>query len=301
MNLQRTVLQPRDAALALGVVAVWGTNFVVIRFGLGHLPPVFFAFLRFLFVLVPAAALVRRPAVGWRNLAGYGVLVGAGQFGVLYVAMRSDISPGLASLAMQSQVFFTVGLAAVIARERVRGFQLVALALAAAGLLLIAVVGGKAATPLGLGLTLVAAMSWGVSNLIVKSAGPVNMLGYVVWASLFSAPPLLLLSLVIEGPAAILHGLREATAGTWLVVAWQSVGNTMFGFGAWSYLLTRYPAATVTPTALLVPVFGLAGSALVLGEPLEPWKLGAAALVVTGLVVNLFWPRWAAHRALQLA
>jgi O-acetylserine/cysteine efflux transporter len=65
----------------------------------------------------------------------------------------------------------------------------------------------------------------------------------------------------------------------------------MFGYGCWAWLLARYPAATVAPLSLLVPVFGFAASALLLGEPLEPWKLGAGLLVMSGLALNLFLGR----------
>ena len=150
--------------LALAIVAVWGTNFVVIRVALNHLPPLLFAALRFTFALLPAALFVRRPSVRWRSLATYGVLIGAGQFGLLFVAMNGHISPGLASLVVQSQVFFTIGLAAWFDRERIRRFQLVSLALATAGMALIIAHGGGSATPLGLLMTLAAAMSWAGGN-----------------------------------------------------------------------------------------------------------------------------------------
>jgi len=42
---------------------------------------------------------------------------------------------------------------------------------------------------------------------------------------------------------------------------------------------------------LLVPVFGMGASALVLGEPLESWKILAGLLVMSGLALNLFWGR----------
>jgi O-acetylserine/cysteine efflux transporter len=113
----------RHFLLALAVVAVWGTNFVVIRVALDHLPPLLFATLRFTLVLLPMAFLVKRPAVSWKNLAAYGVLIGAGQFGLLFVAMKGHISPGLASLVVQTQVFFTIGLAMWLVRERIRSFQ----------------------------------------------------------------------------------------------------------------------------------------------------------------------------------
>ncbi len=281
----------RHFLLALAVVAVWGTNFVVIRVGLDHLPPLLFATLRFCLVLVPMAFLVKRPAVPWKNLAAYGVLIGAGQFGLLFVAMKGHISPGLASLVVQTQVFFTIGMAMQISKERVQGFQIVALLLAASGIVLIAAHGGGSATPLGVLLVLLAAASWSGGNIVARQAGSVNMLGYVVWASLFSVPPLFAMSLWLEGWPTIVKGVSSAGLSTWLAVAWQAVGNTMFGYAAWGWLLARHPAATVTPMALLVPVFGMGASALLLGEGLPAWKLIAAALVLTGLAVNMLWPK----------
>ena len=138
-------------------------------------------------------------------------------------------------------------------------------------------------------LDLLAAMGWALGNQAGREAGKVNMLAYVVWAALFSVPPLLILSLLLEGPAAIANGVARAGWLTWAAVLWQSVGNTMFGYACWGWLLSRYPAATVAPMSLLVPVFGFAASALLLGEPLPVWKIGATALIMAGLVVNLLW------------
>jgi O-acetylserine/cysteine efflux transporter len=128
-----------------------------------------------------------------------------------------------------------------------------------------------------------------LGNQAGREAGKVNMLAYVVWAALFSVPPLLILSLLLEGPAAIAHGVAQAGWLTWTVVLWQSVGNTMFGYACWGWLLSRYPAATVAPMSLLVPVFGFAASALLLGEPLPAWKIDATALIMAGLAVNILW------------
>jgi len=294
----RTTLTISHALLALAVMIVWGTNFVVIRAGLQHLPPLLFATLRFTLVAFPAVFFLKRPAVPWRLLATYGVFIGAGQFGLLFIAMKSSITPGLASLVVQSQVFFTIGLAMAIDRERIRVFQVAALLLAFTGLgVILAHAGADAATPLGLILTLGAAASWAGGNMMSKAAGRVNMLAFVVWSALFAAPPLLVLSLIFDGWPAIRQGVMQATVGTWAAVIWQSVGNSMFGYAVWGWLLARYPAATVTPMSLLVPVFGMAASAWLLAEPLPGWKIAAAALIMAGLVLNLIWPRLIALRS----
>jgi O-acetylserine/cysteine efflux transporter len=277
--------------LALSVVFVWGTNFVVIRWGLDGLPPFLFATLRFAFSALPWLLFIRRPAVAWRKLAAFGVLLGVGQFGLLFLAMRGSISPGMASLVVQMQVFFTIGLSLLTLGERVRGFQIAGLVLALAGLAVIAAHLDATLTPQGIGLVLAAAFFWSCANLVAKSAGRVDMLGFMVWSSAFAVPPLLALSWWLEGPQAITSGVMQAGAGVWASVLWQALGNTLFGYGAWNWLLARHPAATVTPMALLVPVFGMGASALSLGEPLPGWKLGAGALVLGGLVVIVLWPR----------
>jgi len=292
-------LPATHALLALAVVAVWGTNFVVIRFALDVLPPLALAVLRFALAFVPAAFFIQRPRVPWPQLAAYGVLIGVGQFGLLYLAIRSDIAPGLASLVVQTQVFFTIGLVMLFERERLRAYQAVALAFAVAGLAWIAWRSEAAgATPLGLALVLMAALSWSAANLVSRRAGhEVDMLGYMVWSSAFAVPPLLVLSLAIEGPGAVWSGLAQAGWGTWVAVVWQALGNALFGFAGWAWLLARHPAATITPWALGVPVFGMASAALALGEPMPAWKLAASAFVIAGLAINVFWPRWRARFA----
>lgn len=290
-----TPLSARDAALAVLVMAVWGTNFVVIKYALGVLPPLLFATLRFLLVAFPAVFFLKRPAVPIRHLAAYGVLIGAGQFGLLYIAMTGHISPGLASLVVQTQVVFTIGLSMMVSGERIRPFQIAAVLLAFAGIAVIALHAHGSVTPLGLVLVIGAALSWAGGNVVARYSGQtgggrVNMLAYVVWASLFSIPPLLGLSLLFEGWPAIAAGLAHLDAPVLAAVVWQSAGNTMFGYSLWAWLLARHPAATVSPMALLVPVFGMSASALLLDEPLQPWKLAAAALVLGGLAVNFFWP-----------
>lgn len=277
-------------ALAVLVVAVWGTNFVVIKVALDVLPPLLFATLRFALVAFPAIFFLKRPAAPWGNLAAYGVLIGAGQFGLLYWAMQGHISPGLASLVVQTQVVFTIGLSMLLNGEKVRPFQWAAVVLAGSGIAVIGLHAHDSVTMLGLAMVVGAAIAWAGGNIVARRNGQINMLAYVVWASPFSLPPLFALSLLIEGWPAISAGISQVGPAIWLAVAWQSVGNTMFGYALWAWLLARHPAASITPMALLVPIFGMTASAWLLGEALQPWKLTAAALVLCGLALNFFWP-----------
>ena len=286
--------------LALSVVAVWGVNFVVIKSGLDHLPPLLFAALRFTFAFFPVAFFIPRPNVSWRNLIAYSLFIGVGQFGLLYIAINGHISPGLASLMAQTNAFFTIGLAMILSGERLRLIQVAALMLALAGMGVIVMHTDGSTTLLGLGLVLLAAFSWACGNITSKNAGHINMVAYVAWSSGFAIMPLLVLSLIFEGWEADKAALANMTVPVWGAVLYQSWGNSLFGFAVWGWLLVRHPAATISPMSLLVPVFGMGASAVFLAEPLPAWKLIAAALVMTGLALNVFWPyvmKWAVPKA----
>ncbi|HEY8123454.1 MAG TPA: EamA family transporter [Myxococcota bacterium] len=277
--------------LALAVVAVWGSNFIVMKLALAQLPPLLLATLRFACAFLPGALLLRRPRVPLATLAAYGLAIGVGQFALLYLAMTRFISPGLASLVLQTQVFFTIGIARLALRERLFAHQAAGLALAAGGVALIAAHTDGDATPLGLALALAAALGWASGNVIGKRAQPDDMLAFTLWSSAFAVPPLLALSLAFEGVPAIAASLRAADAGAWAAVLFQGWGNTLFGYGIWNWLLARHPVATIAPLSLLVPIIGMSGSAWLLGESLPGWKLAAAALVLAGLALNALWPR----------
>jgi O-acetylserine/cysteine efflux transporter len=277
--------------LALAIVAVWGTNFVVIKNSLASFPPFYFAALRYIFVLLPLVFFMPRPKIAWSNLCIYGLATGVGQFGVMYYAVNSQISPGLASLVVQTQVFFTIGFAMLFAKEGLKRYQAVAVGIALLGLGIIALHTDSTTTFLGIALVVFAGLSWGIANTVSRQAGSINMLSYVVWASAFSIPPLVLIALIFEGGVAHLWDVTlAAPLGAWVGVLWQSWANTLFGYAAWGWLLSKHPAALVAPAPLLVPIFGMGASAFFLGEALPPWKVEAASLVIAGLIINLFWP-----------
>ncbi len=267
---------------------VWGTNFVFIRIGLDELQPFTFAALRFALVALPLIFFLPKPNTSWRNLISYGLFIGVGQFGLLFWAMKSDISPGLASLIVQTQVFFTVILSASLLKERVSNTQWFSLAIGLIGLLTIIAHIDAQTTYLGVAIVLAAGLSWSCGNLVVKHAGRVDIIAFIAWSSLFATPPLLVMAILTEGGTAIACDIGGLSWQGWLVVLWQSLGNTLLGYGLWNMLLGRYSAALVAPWALLVPVFGMAASATHLNESMPAWKLTAASLIILGLAINVF-------------
>lgn len=284
-------MTPKDILLAAVVILAWGVNFVVIKVGLDGVPPMLLGALRFMLAAFPAILFIRRPDMPLRWLLAYGLTISLGQFAFLFSAMYAGMPAGLASLVLQAQAFFTLGFAALFIGESVKRSSLVGLVVAAAGLLLIGSESGRAFTLAGFVLTLCAAAMWGLGNVVTKRIGKVNLVSLVVWGSLIPPLPFLALSLLLEGPAQIETALRSISLNSILAIAYLAFVATLLGYGLWSRLLSRYPASQVAPFSLLVPVVGLSSAWLFLGEALSAVQWLGAAIVMLGLLINVFGPR----------
>lgn len=295
-------MRPRDLALALLVVIVWGVNFAVIKTGVAEVPPLLLGALRFLLAACPALFFLRPPKVPWRLYVAYGMTISVGQFAFLFSAIHLGMPSGLASLVLQSQVFFTMLFAALWLKEGWRRSQLAGLVLAACGLALIGSAHSVSMPLVGFLLTIAAASMWAAGNIVtrmVARCGPINQLAFVVWASLVPPLPFLALSWLLEGGPAITAALSNFSFRSFAAVAYLAWAATLLGYGLWTRLLSRYPANQVAPFSLLVPVVGLTTGWLVFAEVLRPVHLVGGALLMLGLAVNLFTTRllaWARAR-----
>lgn len=282
--------------LALITVFLWGFNFVAIKIGVTDMPPLFLTGLRYLCAAVPLVFFLPKPNVPRRHMIVYGMAMGFFQFGLLYPAIKLGLPAGLASLVMQSQAFFTLALAVVFLGERPLPSQIIGAVIAFGGLAVIGIERMTMAAFVPLLMGIGSAIAWAVGNIVNRRIGQVNAVSFVAWTSLVPVLPLLALSLVVEGPAAIAEGLANATATTALVVIYMAYGATIVGAGIWSYLLLRYPAGTVAPFSLLVPVVGFISAYLAFAEHITIFEVLGAGLVILGLVLNVFGRRIALSR-----
>ncbi len=280
-------MKPAHILIAILVAASWGFNFVVIKVGIDSFSPLLFSALRFTLAAIPLVFFMPRPKVSWRIIVAIGMVLGVIKFSLLFIGMDVGLSAGLASLVLQVQAFFTVILAALILGERPRPMQIAGMIVAFCGVALVSTTVDASVTYLGLSLVLLAALAWAFSNLLMKQAGQVNMVHLMVWVSLVPPIPLLVLSLIFEGPESALIAFNQ--------MDWKGVGAvvyialivTVVGFAIWGWLIAQYGAGSVAPFSLLVPIFGMGFSALFLGEQFGMIRLIAAALVILGLVLTV--------------
>jgi len=293
-NKQGQVMTRKDGLLALLVVVVWGLNFVVIKVGLHNMPPLMLAGLRFLLVAFPALFFVARPKIPFRLLLGYGLTISFGQFAFLFCAINFGMPAGLASLVLQAQAFFTIILGALVFGERLQGKQLVGIALAVVGVLVLAEasLNGQHVALLGFLLTLAAAFCWASGNIFNKKIMQLEtrpaVMSLVVWNALIPIVPFMVASYLLDGPTVMLHSLVTLDLTTILSLIYLAFVATIVGYGIWGALLGRYETWRVAPLSLLVPVVGIASAALLLDEKLGALQLVGALLVMAGLYINVF-------------
>ena len=244
------------------------------------------------------ALVVPRPPVAWPRLIAIGATLFAGQFLLQFFAIADSLPPGLASLLVQTQALFTIVFAAIVLRERPTARQLAGVTTAFAGLVLIVLTVGQDMTLLGFALAMGSAISWGIGNILLKGIGDVEMLHLVVWLSLVPPLPALALALVTDGPAGLAYDLSNASSTAVVAALYLGIVGTILAYAIWGRLLRLYPAATVTPFALLVPFVGGYSSALVFGERFGPLRLAGMALVLVGIaIIVLPWDRRARRGA----
>lgn len=277
----------RDSMLAAAVAVIWGVNFLVIDGGMVGVPPLLFLVFRFVGVALPALFLVPRPQVSWRVLATVGLTMSLGQFGLLYAALAAGMPPGLAGLVLQAQVVFTVVLSAVSLGERPRGRQLAGVALGSLGLLVVAAGRGGDVPLAALLMTVLAALSWAVGNVVVRASRVRAGLSVTVWSAVVVPVPALALALAVDGVGGVTDGLAafgwQAAAST----AYTVVLASLVGYSIFNSLLARWPAAAVVPWILLVPVVSMGAAWLVLGDRPNVAETAGGVVMLVGLLVTV--------------
>ncbi|NVM79554.1 O-acetylserine/cysteine efflux transporter [Duganella sp. SG902] len=295
----------RDLLSALLVVIIWGTNFVAMKVGLRDLTPFQLGAARYVFAILPLILFVRPPKLPARWILAYGLSQGVGQFGLLFLSLKVGMSASLASVILQTQVFFTAIFGFLLLKERTSRALLAGLALAAVGLLCFAMSALRAIhasdiTPAGFALCLAGAAMWAVSNIVVRRAQRAtpefDVISFIVWCGAVPIVPFVLLSLAFDDPATRWQWVGAPLAA-WVSVAYIGWMSTIIGYALWTRLLKRHPVNRVAPFSLGVPVIGIASGMVALGDTITGWQWAGITLVVAALVCTMFGGRWLDRRA----
>jgi len=294
----------RDLISALFVVLIWGTNFVAMKVGLRDLTPFQMGAARYIFAVLPLILFVRPPKLPVKWIVAYGLCQGVGQFGLLFLSLKVGMSASLASVILQTQVFFTAFFGFALLHERASralqaGLLLAAVGLACFGMNYVQPGHASATTAGGFVLCLAAAAMWAASNIVVRRAQQAtpqfDVVGFMVWCSLVPILPFIGLSLAFDDPATR-WSWTGAPLSTWISTAYLGWMATILGYAMWTRLLKRHPVNRVAPFSLGVPVVGISAGMIVLGDVITGWQWAGIALIVASLICTMFGGRWLGRR-----
>jgi len=277
-------MRPFHMLLAVLVAVIWGVAFVVSKIGLESFTPPQLTALRFLVAAVGVLWLPR-PAISWKAVVFIGLTVFTGQFLLQFFGIAFGMPAGLTAFVVQTQALFTVVFAALMFGDRPGIQQTIGMVVALIGLLVIGLTLNGNVPVLAFALTLASALSWATGNLVIKRLSKVNMLHLMVWASLVPPVPALALSLVQDGPGALLWAVTHASMWGLFAPVYLGLLATVLAYAIWGNLLQRYSAGTVAPFALLGPAVGLGMSSLVYGESFSVIRLSGMVLLLVGVAI----------------
>ncbi len=291
-------MRKKDIVLALIVAIGWGTNFTVIKLGLDGIPSMLLVAVRYMAVMFPAIFFVKKPDVSFKYILAYGLTVGVGQFSCVFYAIEIGMPAGLASIILQLQAFITPLLGAVLFKEKLNKKQLSGFAIASIGLIIIGIASTAddiSTIPLKAILIITGAPAfWSVSNIVsryasdelIRKGEDPNTFGMVVWSSIVPPIPMLGLAMLVHKPSALVSTFSNLNYMSVFSVLYLSFVSTLLCYGVWNYLISKYPLSKVSPTSLLVPVFGLLVSGIVLAERLSEMQWLGVTIILAGLIVT---------------
>ena len=281
----------KDFLIGVLITFIWGVNFSVIKLGLLSLNPFMLTGFRFMLCALPLVFFIKKPDIKMSYIVSYGLIFGVGLWGMVTLGIYFGISAGMASLILQSSVFFTIILGAIILNEKLDKSKKIGFIFALFGLALIISVTDGSVTIVGVILVLIGSISLSVANILVKKSGVKEMFSFIIWSSLFSPIPLFILAYLTQGSIVYVNFFKHLDYMAIFSILFQVYPTTLIGYWVWNSLLRKYPVSSVAPLALLVPIFGLLGSFLIFNEEIGSLKVLACIFIMLGLVVNVFGKR----------
>jgi drug/metabolite transporter (DMT)-like permease len=268
--------------------SLWALNQVMIKVAIAGIPPVLQAGLRSLGGAVLVWAWSRLHGVRLIERGGphaLGLTVGAlfaGEFLFLYWGVSFTTAARSVLLLYTAPFAVALGAHLFVPGERLRAVQVLGLALAFLGVVL--VFGDALRLPtrselIGDAMVFLAAMLWGATTVMIKATRlalthPNKTLFYQIAFS----------GVVLTAMSPLFGDVRIDPAPLVLgSLAFQIVVITFASYLTWFWLITRYPASRLAAFTFLTPVIGVPAGGLLLGEPISWALLAALALVASGI------------------
>lgn len=272
----------RDFLLLVFVCLIWGMSNVLSRVVVGewHVPPLFFAALRFAIVLAATLPWLRPvPRPVWRIVA-VGGLIGGGSFALLFLGLQTA-SPSSAAVAIQAGVPMTTLLSVLLLGERIHWRRGLGIALTLAGVLIVIWKPGFQVSP-GLLFVLGSAFAGSLGAILMKQMDNIAPLRFQAWVGLVAFVPLSLASALFEQGQ-----WASASAVGWPFVAvllFSALVVSVCAHTAYYWLIARYEANLLAPLTLMTPIATIALGVMITGDQLDGRMIAGSALALLGVL-----------------
>ena len=274
----------RDFLLLFAVCFVWGLNLVVTRWVVADaaVPPVFFAAVRFAGIALVLIPFLFPAPKQMLTLFGISMCMGAVHFALLFMGL-ANAEASAVSVTGQLGVPFATLMSMAFLGEKVGWRRGLGIMLAFAGVTLIAFDPDSFSVSFGLIYVIISAFIGASGGILMKKMAPISALQLQAWLGLFSFGPLLIFSFLTEG------GQVEAFVGggwlVWIATVFAVLGVSVFGHGAYYFLIKKYDISLLSPLTLMTPIWGVVLAVSLLGEPLTLRLIVGAAISLSGVFV----------------
>lgn len=275
----------------LNVCVIWGTTYLVIRIGVGHMPPMLFAGIRWVIAgIVFIAFLIWRgrplPRAGELiHLAVVGLcLIGFGNG--LVVFAEQWIPSGLAALLITTVPFFLVGMESLLPQgPRLNATILAGLIMGLAGVCLIF---GEDIRYLadpdnlaGVAGLLGAVVFWSIGSLYSK------YVKVAVHPLMGASIQMLIAGIVLSGIGVAIGELPrlDFEINGLLSLAYLVVIGSLVGYSSYIYVIAKLPLSLVSTYAYINPIIALFLGWAILDEKLNFQIAAAAAVILLGVFI----------------
>ena len=273
--------------IALVVAFAWGLNFVVAKIALDEMPVYVLLSLRFLLTSLPFIFFIPRPKeISWMHLGALSLCLYIFMFSFVHGSIAVGLSPGIASLSLQTQAIFTMVLSAIIFRSKISGRQITGIGIAFLGILVIGLEQHGSESFLGFIFILCGAFMWAISNILLRSAKHANAFALTIWMGIIPPLPMLGAGVYMDSYDSIVEVIQSLSYKSYLALAYAVIVASWIGTTCWNYLFKKYDASVVAPYSLLTPIFGITCSWLLLGERYSLTTMLACFVVLVGLAIN---------------
>ncbi|PCI63797.1 MAG: hypothetical protein COB37_04210 [Kordiimonadales bacterium] len=273
----------RDIAFALLISAVWGLNFVAVKFVVEDFPPLLSNALRFSLVILFFMPFIRIVPGRMVAILTAAFTLGVLHFGAVFTGMSLAGGVGGVAIASQLSVPFSTLLAVLFLHESVGWKRIAGIALSFTGVLVLSFDPIVFEYWQGLLIIMLAALLYAISTILMRKLKDVRAATLQGWVAVAGVIGSLLFSIVLEeGHVA---AISNASGLAWAGIAYSAVGSSVLGHGGANYLFRKYEVSTVSPYFLAVPFFAVLGAVVILGEDVSFKMVAGGLLTVAGILI----------------